>query len=76
MTRLPAHIPVTIGDKSPVVVEVTNPTKVPQTGRVALQLPPGWKADADNKPYALAPGGVCYCHLPDNGSRRGACRQL
>lgn len=58
MTRLPAHVPVTIGDQSPVIVEVTNHAHSQQAGRIALQLPPGWKADSDNKPYAVASGAT------------------
>jgi LmbE family N-acetylglucosaminyl deacetylase len=56
MTRLPAHVPVTISDLSPVPVEVTNSARISQSGRVALQLPPGWKADADSKPFVVASG--------------------
>ncbi len=58
MARLPAHVPVTQGAASPVVVEVINHTDTAQAGQVALQAPAGWNVDAATKPYQVGPHGT------------------
>lgn len=56
MTRLPAHVPVTIGGVSPVTVEVANRSSSPRKGFAILNLPDGWSVDSKRKPFAVGAG--------------------
>ncbi len=75
MTRLPAHIPVTIGAASPVVVEVRNRGVATRRGVVRLELPAGWKVDTAQKSAAAAPGKittVTFRVTPPAGATQGS----
>lgn len=50
MSRLPAHVPVTIGSPSKVVVDVH--ARNWRIGRVTIALPEGWRADALTKEFS------------------------
>jgi LmbE family N-acetylglucosaminyl deacetylase len=56
IARLPAHVPVTLGATSEVVVEVLNRGRTPAEGEARLEVPAGWRLERAAQPYRLAAG--------------------
>jgi LmbE family N-acetylglucosaminyl deacetylase len=56
IARLPAHVPVTLGATSDVVVDVANRSAAPADGQVRLEAPSGWRIEPPAIPYRLAAG--------------------
>jgi hypothetical protein len=56
IARLPAHVPVTIGASSEVIVDVANRGASTAEGQTRLEVPAGWQIERPVIGYRLAPG--------------------
>jgi LmbE family N-acetylglucosaminyl deacetylase len=55
LTRLPAHVTAVRGrDDNLVEVEISNPTDAMQSGKLVLEVPPGWTLDKGAQDFTIA----------------------